>query len=253
MASGPLETEGVSRYILPMSETEHTDNQGLSDETLRRSLLDEMLFEAAFDGWTPQCLKRAARAVGLADAQIEAGEIERLFPGGIGDVLDLWSQVEDEAMIAAWDALEEKPRKIRDKITWLVRTRIEGLGFNREVARRAAATLALPPYALRAQRLAWRSADQMWRAIGDRSLDANFYTKRATLTGVYLSTLARWFADEANEGDEVPYAETWAFLDKRIDNVMQIEKVKAQANKVLPNFEKLTGLAAKLRYPGAAR
>ena len=51
----------------------------------------------------------------------------------------------------------------------------------------------------------------------------NWYTKRATLSAVYGSTVLYWL------GDETPgHSATWEFLDRRIDNVMQIEKAKAQ-------------------------
>jgi ubiquinone biosynthesis protein COQ9 len=63
----------------------------------------------------------------------------------------------------------------------------------------------------------------MWYAAGDTSTDFNFYTKRATLAGVYSSTLLYWLNDRS-PGSEA----TWGFLDRRIDDVMKIEKLKAQ-------------------------
>jgi ubiquinone biosynthesis protein COQ9 len=63
----------------------------------------------------------------------------------------------------------------------------------------------------------------MWYAAGDKSTDFNFYTKRATLAGVYSATLLYWLNDRS-AGSEA----TWAFLDRRIDNVMAFEKLKSQ-------------------------
>ena len=40
----------------------------------------------------------------------------------------------------------------------------------------------------------------------------------------YASTYARWFSDDDPQNEA-----TWAFLDRRIENVMQFEKFKAQA------------------------
>ena len=73
-----------------------------------------------------------------------------------------------------------------------------------------------------ALRLGWRSADLMWRLAGDTSTDFNHYTKRMTLGAVYASTLLVWL-DDQSEG----WADTAAFLDRRIDDVMQFEKWKA--------------------------
>ena len=63
----------------------------------------------------------------------------------------------------------------------------------------------------------------MWYAAGDTSTDFNFYTKRATLAGVYSSTLLYWLNDRS-PGSEA----TWGFLDRRIDDVMRIEKLKSR-------------------------
>lgn len=213
----------------------------------RLLILSAMREEASFDGWTEAALHRAAKQVaetaqGWDEANILAPD---LFPEGIRDVFDFWAQVEDWAMRADFETLEEPPQRIRDKITWLVRRRIEGLTPHREAARRAAATLALPIHGTLGPRLAWRTAGEMWRALGDSSTDGNYYTKRATLSAVYLSTLARWFADDSEDGS---YQATWEFLDKRIDNVMQFEKLKAQTRKQTPDLSKLVGELGKFRY-----
>ncbi len=76
-----------------------------------------------------------------------------------------------------------------------------------------------------APKLIWGTADAIWTALGDTSDDVNWYTKRATLSGVYSATVLYWLGD-SSEG----HTATWAFLDRRIENVMQIEKLKAQVN-----------------------
>ena len=112
-------------------------------------------------------------------------------------------------------------------------------------ARARAMTRALsnPVRAPEAARLVWRTADRIWRALGDRSTDENFYSKRAILSGVLASTYARWFSDDAPD-----HAETWAFLDARIENVMQFEKFKAQLKPLSKGVQSAVGLAARFRY-----
>lgn len=233
-----------------MAEAENTSKNSRMDdlETLRMAILDEMLLEAAFDGWTDTSLRAAARSAGLGPEEIARGDLTRVYPRGIGDVLDFWSEHEDTRMATALEAADPAPEKIRDKVRFLVRTRIEGLGAHREAARRASATLAMPHYAPLASRLSWRTADAIWRALNDVSTDFNFYTKRATLTGVYLSTLAAWFADDGDELAEPDYSKTWDFLNDRIENVMQFEKVKKQWQDAMPDMEGLTEFLGRLRY-----
>ena len=102
----------------------------------------------------------------------------------------------------------------------------------------------MPQHALDGATCVYRTVDTIWRAVGDTSADFNFYTKRALLAGVYTTTMLYWFGDTSEDAEE-----TWKFLDRRIADVMQIEKVKSQVFKFaeqLPN--PLTVLGA-LRYP----
>jgi ubiquinone biosynthesis protein COQ9 len=57
------------------------------------------------------------------------------------------------------------------------------------------------------------------------------------------STSTRWYSDET-PGHEA----TWAFLDDRIENVMQFERVKAQFKPLGEAAEAALGLAARFRY-----
>ena len=227
--------------------TDHADFTA-QDENLRRDILDALLAEAAFDGFTDTSLEAAAKGAGVPAGQLQQGLLERLFPRGISDVLTYWSMEEDRAMVEAFDALNPTPHGITKKITWLIRQRIEQLDWNREAARRAATTLALPIHGTLGAQLIWKTADRMWRTIDDQSTDFNFYTKRASLSAIYTSTLGRWMADQGDAAADEPYAETWAFLDERIGNLMQFEQAKGQIQKALPNPSDLVGFLGKLRY-----
>ncbi|GAB4517379.1 MAG: COQ9 family protein [Parvularculaceae bacterium] len=187
----------------------------------RRAILARAVEAAPFDGWTDAMLAAAAEEAGCAK-----GDAALAFPKGVSDLLDFYADEADGKMLAALGALPLGEMRIREKVAAAVRARIEALAGEKEAARRAAATLTLPHLAPLGARLAWRTADRIWRAIGDASTDFNFYTKRAILTGVYGSTLAVWFNDDG-EGSE----KTWAFLDARIENVMQFEKFKAKVKK----------------------
>src|SRR5262249_25858057 len=97
----------------------------------------------------------------------------------------------------------------------------------REAIRRALAFLALPLHAPLAAKLLYRTVDAVWYALGDRSTDFNFYTKRALLAGVYSSTLLYWLNDKSAE-----CTESWGFLDRRIAEVMKIPQATARLEKL---------------------
>ena len=105
--------------------------------------------------------------------------------------------------------------------------------------------LSRPTRAPEAARLLWRTADRIWRALGDTSTDENFYSKRAILAGVLASTYARWFSD-GSAGCE----DTWVFLDARLANVMQFEKFKARLKPLGESMQSAVGIAARFRYGG---
>ena len=99
----------------------------------------------------------------------------------------------------------------------------------------AAALMALPQHAATGAKLVWESADMIWTALGDSSRDYNWYSKRLTLSGVISGTVLYWMNDES-EGR----AASWEFLDRRIAEVMQIEKIKGRVTG-LPGLKSLLG------------
>ena len=116
--------------------------------------------------------------------------------------------------------------RIRQRITHCVRRRIELVADHREAVRRAAALFSLPHHAPDGARAIWETADLIWTRCGDTATDYNWYTKRAILSSVHSATVLFWL------GDQDPRAQaTWDFLDRRIENVMQFEKVKSKVQK----------------------
>jgi len=192
-----------------------------------------------FDGWTETARDNAADAAGV---QAELAALA--FDAGAMDMIDAWIGWIDARMIAAWPEDKVGALKIRERITALVRWRIEAVMDEREALRRASAIMALPGNAARSARIGWRTADLIWRIAGDTATDYNHYTKRLILSGVYASTLIVFLDDESPD-----FAETFAFLDRRIDNVMQFEKAKARLIPHPGERLSLTRFLGRLRYP----
>lgn len=206
----------------------------------REDVLKAALKHVPFDGFTDSVLERSGKEAGAS-----RDDLARLFPEGPIDLVEAFSDWADEEMEAALAKKKLASMKIRDRIKAAVWARIEALRNDKEAARRAGAFLTLPPHAATGVRLLYRTVDRMWRAVGDTSTDFNFYTKRAILAGVYSSTLMRWFTDQSE--DE---AETKAFLDARIENVMQFEKFKAQVKERTKDWPSISDLLGRF---GAGR
>jgi len=222
---------------MPGNQPETTEIDGF--EPVRAAILPKMLELAPFDGWTMTTADAAARQADITSAALRAA-----FPDGIRDILRYWSHINDQTMGVAMAEPEFAGLKIREKVAFAVRTRLDQLRPHKEAARRASALMLLPPYAALGAQLAWKTADAIWRGLGDKSTDFNYYSKRGILTGVWTSTFARWLSDDSE--DEAP---TLAFLDARIENVMQIEKLKAKVRDLDLDPQKPIEWLAKMRYP----
>ena len=198
----------------------------------------------AFDGWSPKLLDEAIKATGI-DENIAV----LAFPDGVGTLIAAFSAAGDSRM------LEKLPDgadlKIRERVTEAVWTRLSVDEPYKEAARRAAGYLAVPGHQKQGGKLLFETANQMWRWAGDTATDYNYYSKRLILSGVIASTRLVWFDDTSEN-----HADTRGFLERRIDNVMQFEKVKAKARgwsaklhgDKAPIEGVISGLA-KMRYP----
>lgn len=198
-------------------------------ELLAARLLDAMLLQVPFEGWTSLALRAAANDVG-----VDIGSAKRIFPGGADDALALWGTISDQRMLEALGEVDLDAMRIRERIAACVRLRLEMLEAHREAVRAALARASLPHNAPAATRALWRTVDIMWRAAGDTATDFNYYSKRGLLAGVYGATLLFWLEDDSEDR-----AESWAFLDRRIDDVMKVPRVVSRLKKLAPNPERL--------------
>jgi ubiquinone biosynthesis protein COQ9 len=207
-------------------------------EQLRRQLALAVGENAVFDGWSAAAVDTAADQLAIDRAQARLA-----MPKTQAGLIDVYTQGVDRALEAWFTEERLVGLKIREKIRQLVWRRLEIMAPAREAVRRGLAILAMPQNAPLGLRISWRTADAMWRIAGDTSTDFNHYTKRMTLGAVYGSTLLVWL-DDRSDG----WTETAAFLDRRIDDVMTIEKVKAQWRNSERRFS-MSRFLGRLRYP----
>lgn len=205
----------------------------------RPDLIRAMLPHVAFDGWGDTALMHAANDLGL-----DVEEAHLSFPGGVSDMIDTYTTSEIEEMERVLSTRGLHNMKIRERIFTAVQTRLELASGNKEASLRAARILALPQNNALALKILWRTVDAIWRAVGDKSTDFNYYSKRATLSAVYSATYLYWL-DDTSEGHQ----NTWAFLHRRIEDVMKIEKAKQEWRKTRAQMPSLTRFLGRLRYP----
>jgi ubiquinone biosynthesis protein COQ9 len=210
--------------------TQTSDNTAPS-EGFRERLLDAMLLVAPEKGWTQAGLDAAATQAGLSE-----GQALLACPNGVSDLLEALGRRAAAAVATRLAAPDIESLKVRDKVAAGVRAYLAALDPAKPAVKRAAGS---PANLLTGPKGVWAAADAIWSALGDKSTDYNWYTKRLILSGVVASTLLVWLGtDDQSEID--------GFLARRIENVMDFEKAKGRMREFashLPNPLDLLGRA----------
>ena len=181
-------------------------------ESQRDALIEAMLPDVPFDGWSRAGLRGAARRIGMPMTEALA-----LFSGAPPEFVACFSRWADRRMLDRFESLPADQLHVAERIEHAVNVRLEIVEPWREAVRRALAVLALPQHAPLALRLLYETVDGIWYAAGDSATDFSFYTKRATLAGIYTATLLYWLEDRSSE-----FAETRSFLERRLGDAARI-------------------------------
>lgn len=203
----------------------------------RRRLLDATLPHVSCEGWT-----RTAIGMGAEDAGMVPGESARLFPGGPAEMVSFFVSQGDRAMLDELSRIDLDSMRVRERIAAAVRIRLSLAAGQREAVLKAVVLQAGPP----GFKSLYRTVDAIWRVAGDTATDFNFYTKRILLAGVYTSTLLCWLDDNSQDHEA-----TWEFLDRRIGNVMALQKLRGRT--WLPRPASVIARMAHCRRPFSRR
>ena len=212
--------------------------------TTKARLLSAILPHVAFDGWSDVSFVAAAE-----DAETPLKDARATCPRGAIDLAVAFHRQGDAAMVERLAQADLSEMRFRDKVATALRYRVDAM-TDKEPVRRASTLFALPAHAPTGARLLWETADNIWNALGDTSRDGNWYSKRAILSGVWAATVLFWLGDDSPD-----HTETTAFIDRRIDDVMKFEKLKADLRKnplTKPLMTLQSALFDKLKAPDPA-
>jgi ubiquinone biosynthesis protein COQ9 len=209
------------------------------------ALVDAALPHVVFDGWSAVTFQAACDEI-----EIDKAKARAIAPRGASDLAAAYHRRGDRAMVERLKAADLSGLKFRDKVATALKFRIEEMG-DREAVRRASTLFSLPGHAGEGAKLVWETADHVWNALGDTSTDANWYSKRATLSAVWAATVLYWLGDDSPD-----HTDTRDFIDRRIDDVMQIEKVKGKLREnplTKPLMSLQSALFSRVRAPDRSK
>lgn len=181
-------------------------------------VIEFTLRHVPFDGWSVNAMRR-----GAVDAGVDLDKAIEMFGDNPLNLIQYYSEMLDRKMRESVSGIDLTQMKIRDRVATCVMERIKIMGPYREASQKAATILSMPSNVPLASKLMFKTVDQIWYLAGDQATDFNYYTKRGLLSIVYSSTMLYWFRDMSSE-----FSSTKSFLERRIDNVMKIPKLKGQ-------------------------
>ncbi len=181
-------------------------------------IISHLLTHVPKMGWTLAALRQA-----VLDAGYEEGDEFRAFQGNMDKVLEHYLDWVDRQMSARLDEVDLSSMRVKDRVATAVMVRLRLLETHKEAVRKSVDYAKHPTRVSLALKGVYNTVNTIWYAAGDTSTDFNFYTKRTLLGGVYSATLLYWLTDESEDN-----IKTRAYLSRRLDQVMQIPKVKAK-------------------------
>lgn len=191
-------------------------------------ILNLVLGNVPFEGWNDSTFFAAVKELGLSD------EIENIFPFDIKDLEDFYFELADEDLKSKLEHTNFEESSIRDIIKASLMFRFKYYNKHKEFLRIIAGRYMLKGLPINNISTIYNLTNIIWYSAGDKSVDYNYYTKRLLLASVYISSFLFWL-DERNE------EKLSEFIDRRISNVMQIQKIKSRLFEK-SNFNLLKGL-----------
>ncbi|KAF9571778.1 Ubiquinone biosynthesis protein coq9, mitochondrial [Mortierella alpina] len=229
-------TQEQQKQSLPPSSSSTTA------KTTPEAILRTALTFVPEHGWTTTSIAKAAESMGYPSI------IHGMFPKGGADLIDYFLN----------DCLNRLPLELEG--------RMEGLGVKEKIRLATLTRLAMnAPYldrwpealAIMAQpsnvpmslnHLA-KIVDEIWHLAGDKSADMNWYTKRASLAGVYTTTELYMTTDKTPN-----YQATQHFLERRFEDAATVGKATSEvlqiaefgAKSVLGMLSSVSGIKSAL-------
>ncbi|KAF9922690.1 Ubiquinone biosynthesis protein coq9, mitochondrial [Linnemannia zychae] len=191
--------------------------QQQQQSTIPRAKTPEAILKAALTyvpeyGWTTVSIAKAAESMGYPTI------IHGMFPKGGADLIDYFLQ----------DCLERLPLelegrmeglKTHEKIKLGTLTRLGMIAPYIDRWPEALAIMAQPSNVPMSLNHLAKIVDEIWHLAGDKSADMNWYTKRASLAGIYTTTELYMTTDKTPN-----YQATQRFLDRRFEDAATVGK-----------------------------
>ena len=190
----------------------------------KEKLVLGMLSNVPFDGLQWEALYRAAEDLKIYKTPLTNEnkiELKNLFENNLVNIIKAFNDYLDDKMEEQYSKYKKMKKRTPEKIKSLILSRFSASLNFKDGILSSLSFMSLPQNSKSSLKMLYNTCDRIWRVSGDQSTDFSFYTKRLILSGVYSSTLMHWINDDSGD-----LKKTEDFLDRRLENVSKIGKVK---------------------------
>ncbi|XP_043477749.1 ubiquinone biosynthesis protein COQ9, mitochondrial [Leptopilina heterotoma] len=215
----------------------NTETEEEYEKNIESKILNASLKFVHNYGWSQQAISAGAESIGYP------GVIHGMFPNGGADLVQHFysscNQELNEMLRAKALAIEENPSEPKPTAEVQVREAMENrlrmLVPYKKSWPQAMALLVVPPNVPKSIANILTLVDDICYYAGDRSVDFNWYTRRIVLAGIYKTTELYLLQDNSED-----HKETWKFLERRIEDAIQLRRVLSIPNDLPPPDQALS-------------
>ncbi len=195
-------------------------------EKIKDKIIEDSIQDIIFEGWNEKTIKKSFKK-----NKVDTELFFELFPKGTKDAIMHYIDLADRKMVTSYNKIKMKPKKLSEKIKSLILIRFKQENHNKEAIRKASRTLIINQNLFLSSKTLYKTIDLIWRTAGDTSTDFSFYTKRFSLSGIYMAAFIAWLNDYENNLDEIE-----SFIDRRLYEIALFGKFSSPIKDNLNQF-----------------
>lgn len=188
-------------------------------QEIRGQILNASLAFVKTHGWSREALTHGAEALGYP------GTMHGMFPNGAIELIQHFTSISNAALIAQLKTEVEAQRDTattpspKDFAIRAIRLRLEMIIPYKEHWPQALAIMTLPQNLHISLAHLLTLVDDICYCAGDRSVSIDWYTRRVGIASIYKMAELHLMQDNS-----IDHANTWKFLERRMDEALQIQE-----------------------------
>ena len=209
-----------------------TGNSSDPSDALRHQILDDALKRVPLHGWSEEAIRASIEQLHLSSSLLS------LFPSPVSSLISHFHSTSTSASLATLSSIPTQTLTTRDLLTQgLILQLQQHLPYLSHLPQLVGLSLTHDRVGTTLSDVA-EYIDRLWYTIGDDSSDMTWYSKRAVVGAVYVTSTLHLITDRS-----AGQKDTWAFLDRRM---REAEKAQRAPQDIAHALQQYGGAAYNL-------